>query len=113
MRGNPYQDIALPSGDDTSSSSNNQVPNSRGCKFIDGDPQSDDWAYCGQKVLRPGIAWCQVHYPVIYANSSSKKIGTRAGRSRTSLSDVAKSAGQDQAVVKNGFPSLEDPMLLG
>lgn len=36
------------------------------CRFIHGDPVSDqDWTFCGEEVV-PGQAWCSVHHHVAY-----------------------------------------------
>jgi len=36
------------------------------CRFVHGDPVSDqDWTFCGEPVV-PGQAWCSVHHHVAY-----------------------------------------------
>ncbi len=36
------------------------------CRFVHGDPVSDqDWTFCGEKIV-PGQAWCKVHYHVAF-----------------------------------------------
>jgi hypothetical protein len=115
---NDWPNSSLPAAaDEAGSSSMPRMPGSRGCKFIAGDPRSDDWSYCGQPVARAGSAWCEKHYPIIYAGGGKKLAPVAASQPAMPNAVAEKSPPKAEAPapqaasVRTG--SLEDPLLLG
>ena len=38
----------------------------RGCRWIDGDPRTENWHYCNKRAAKPGGSWCAEHLVRVY-----------------------------------------------